>query len=288
MKLYKVSCNFKENFGLGLFSISSHVLTELFDYEKHREPDDEFFLDVSNYDYGEADKEYSVWESYWKPIGVSRIDIERYSSVVDSRPEFIWGNFSQDPVTPSYDPYERYRPIAKKYFQLLPNIKQDVDDFVHSNLNGNKTLAVHYRGTDKSIEARRTAERDVVERVTHLVRKENYNQVYVCTDEEKAMQYFESNISAIGIPVIKSNSFRVTEGVHTHAIFSINRDSYMKGINERSMVGGIEKKLTNYKKGYDVIFDAYTMAQCQGLLRGRSNVSDWAHLLSAGQKNWFV
>lgn len=285
MKLYKVSCNFRENFGLGLFSIASHVLTELYNYEKIRDSNDEVFLDVSNYDYGDAEKQYSIWGSYWLPVGVSRIDMEKYDSVVDSRPESIWGNFSQEPINGEY---ERYRPIAKKYFKLLSNIKKDVDNFVHSNLDGKKTLAVHYRGTDKSEESRRTAEKDVFEEVRRLVRKENYDQVYVCTDEEKAMQYFESNISAIGIPVIKSNSFRVTEGVHTHAIFSVNRDSYMKGINERSMVGGIDKNLTNYKKGYDVIFDTYTMAQCHGLLRGRSNVSDWAHLLSTSQKNWFI
>lgn len=285
MKLYKITCSFKENFGLGFFSIASHVLTELYNYESNRESEDEFFLDVSNYDYGDADREFSIWESYWKPIGVSRIDTEKYDSVIDTRAKGIWGNFHRRPHPKEY---ESYRPIVEKYFQLLPSIKKDIDDFVRSNLDGKKTLAVHYRGTDKSIEARRTAEEDVVERVKALVREKGYGQVYVCTDEEKAMQYFEENISAMGIPVIKSNSFRVIEGVHTHAIFSVNRDSYMKGINEQSMVGGVDNKLTNYKKGYDVIFDTYTMARCEGLLRGRSNVSDWAHLLSAGQENMFI
>ena len=284
MKLYKISCDHRENFGLGLFSIASHVLTELYDYENNRESDDVFTLNVSNYDYGKIEEDYAIWDLYWKPVGISKIAAEEYKGpILDDRPDVIWGNYTHNNLRM----YESHAEVAEKYFQLQPSIKHAVDDFVNENLSDKKTLAVHYRGTDKVIEAKRTAENEVVEKIKYVVQEENYDQVYVCTDEEEAMQRLESSISALGIPIIKSESFRATES--GHAIFSINRDNYMQDINTRSCRGVMAEGLTNYKKGYDVIFDVYTMAKCQGFVRCRSNVSDWTYLLSSSiQKSWFI
>jgi hypothetical protein len=284
MKLYKISCDHRDNFGLGLFSIASHVLTEFYDYENNRGPDDVFTLNVSNYDYGKIEEDYDIWDLYWEPVGISKIAAKEYKgNILDIRPYSIWGNYTYN----NLEMYESHAWVAKKYFQLQPSIKHAVDDFVNENLSSKKTLAVHYRGTDKVIEAKRTAESTVVEKIKQLIQEENYNQVYICTDEEEAMQHLESSVAALGIPVIKSESFRATEP--GHAIFSINRDNYMQDINTRSCRGVMAKGLTNYKKGYDVIFDVYTMAKCQGFVRCRSNVSDWTHLLSSSiQKSWFI
>tara|TARA_B100000212_G_C27367029_1_gene530780 strand:+ start:854 stop:1762 length:909 start_codon:yes stop_codon:yes gene_type:complete len=274
--------------GWGLFGYASAVLGHLY----HANDDKHVpFIDIQNIDYGDKENNNDAWSPFWKPVcHLSKEEIEEICSnsndkIVlshDGRPNLgVFGNFRD--WKPSV--YRELRPVVDKYFRIHDHIQKDVDEFVNNYIAGKKTLALHYRGTDKHVEARRIPESEVLEAIEKIVQKRGYEQVYVCTDEIEVMEYFQKMIpQKCRIPVLKSKSIRTTGA---HPLYKVNRDNYSN--NKEICKQVFINELTNYRKGYDVIFDVYTMARCTGLVRCISNVSDWVVLVSDTiEESWFL
>lgn len=178
---------------------------------------------------------------------------------------------------------------SEKSFQLVPEIVSSFSkvwrEYIHLNettyekLNNDisdilcedkKTIGVHVRGTDfkqnyNGHPIAITAEEELLI-VKELISTKNYEQIFLATDEESTIRLFREQFG----DMVKcfTDTFRSTDGSAVHG--SENNRSRHK-----------------YLLGYEVLRDVYTLAQCQGLVAGVSNVSFFATVINqAGFKEY--
>jgi len=274
-------------FGRGLFGWMSNVLTSLH-YIDTIDPNAKIFVDIRSNDYGEESiNNLDAWNPWFKPLcsesksliyflekqGLCKvIDIgdprEMYIAMMGQT--IVFGNLLD--FRPAV--FEKARKTYLKHIHVHDFIQRDIDEFCNKKLAGKKTLAVHVRGTDKWSEYAREPNESIFRQIQEWVSTKGYEQVYLCTDEKSTVKYFQDRIPAeLGIPIIVSDAFRMDS---KFPVYMVNRENYLSAETQAGLMKGVvEEGYTNFQKGYDVIFDVFTMARCQGLLRWRSNVSDW-------------
>ena len=144
--------------------------------------------------------------------------------------------------------------LYKKYFRLNNETEQYILSKINSLFtNKEQILGVHVRGTDYKIKHLNHPKFvpfiEYINIVKKLINERNYNKVFIATDDEDALMLFknEFNDNLLYYP----NSYRVTGTVGTHIL-------------------GAENKRDN---ALDVLTDAYTLAHCNALVCGLSQVS---------------
>jgi len=60
---------------------------------------------------------------------------------------------------------EHANKLIRKYVFLKPHIQSRINNFYETNLKGNYAIGIHYRGTDKSLEADIVSYKDVYEQL---------------------------------------------------------------------------------------------------------------------------
>ena len=272
--------------GWGLFGYMSQVLGHLKMFEDSG-IDAIPFVSVKNDDYGDPSEDFDAYSPFFKPLcNFSPPEIYAQESageckIIPSPHGDARGRawmFGNNMWPPDHLPLlEQGIPIYKKYIRVHDSITADIDKFYIEKLEGKKTLAVHIRGLDKYIEITPTALPYIFEMIYHKIKHFGYEQVYVCTDEKRILEYLQARITEefTNISFLKSASKRING---KRPLYVVNREDYIG--NPDICYGISDSDYTNFQKGYDVIFDVFTMARCQGFLRCVSNVSDWVPLAS--------
>ncbi len=190
------------------------------------------------------DKEYGEnwWEYYFEPIDVGeKTDVVKkffeYKKIVFSfHAEF---GISR----------ERANEIIRKYIFLKPHIQNKIDDFYETNFQGSYVIGVHYRGTDKCLEADIVPYKDVYERLQPIIKEQRNYKIFVATDDSYFLTYMHAHFPGC---IIEIDAIRSDEGMAIH-------------FTEQNL---------NYKKGEDAIIDCVLLSKCDLLLKMASNLSD--------------
>lgn len=234
--------------GSGMFAMMYDVIAGLKNYETGNLAG--FEVDFGNQGiYYEPDCGPNWWTYYWYPIQVGLFQRNLYKDYVtlDSLPytnNFIERNMSSAEI--NY--------FIRKYFRLVSHIEGKVDAFVKFNFEGYFVIGVHYRGTDKHLEAPRVSYDQVVMYVDYELSThwKKHCRIFVATDEAAFLDYMKEKYPDMVYCV--DDAIRSTNGRPVH--FKVNTD--------------------NYKKGEDALVDCLLLSRCNTLIRTSSNLSLWS------------
>lgn len=145
-------------------------------------------------------------------------------------------------------PRERASALVARYVRLAPAVQRLVDAVITAEW-APSVIGVHYRGTDKAVDARRVPYDEVAASVSsHLMTIDPGGKVFVATDEGAFVDFMRARFPG---RVIARAMFRSVDG---RPIDVVNADG-------------------NYQKGLDAVVDCVLLSRTQFLVRTASNLS---------------
>lgn len=227
----------------GLFSVFFSVIGALNFYEKKMEDCTGLIVDFENQGlYHDMKQGPNWWTYYFEPINLGHDK---------SQPKkFPYSKHSEFACLAAEMPSQQGHELIKKYVKLKPHMQKKIDQFVHDNFKGHRVIGVHYRGTDKIIEAPTVSYDVIIRLIKNEIQKDTTTKIFIATDEEKFLHVMKHNFPG---KIIALNALRSKQGYPVH--YPSN--------------GGFD----NYKKGEDAIMDCILLSKCSKLIRTSSNLS---------------
>lgn len=228
----------------GFFSVFFTVLGALDFYDKSTEDCTGLIVDFGNQGlYFDTQYGSNWWNYYFEPI---KINVDEKSIKI-----FHDDKHSGFSITAAHQmSVERGNELIKKYVKVKPSIQKKIDQFLQANFKGHTIVGVHYRGTDKRIEAPVVDYEVIMKLVRADLEKDEAIKIFVATDEDKFLQAMCKNFPG---KIISIDGIRSTNGYPVHY----------------TSHGGTK----NYKKGEDALIDCILLSQCSKLYRTSSNLS---------------
>lgn len=201
------------------------------------------------------------FEYYFEqPAGISLEELKSYKRVLRSRKENSYevNKLCNDPN--GYSRSEQYisemARITAKYIRLNSIVKEKMDKEITPLLGASKVLAAHVRGTDfRQNFNGHPVSVGVDEYLETTVRTFNegaYDKVFLATDDSEALEKYRRQFGDKLVfykDVVRSNG------------------------NDTVMHSKMQRENHHYLLGYEVLRDMYTLAACDGLIAGLSQVS---------------
>lgn len=157
--------------------------------------------------------------------------------------------------------FEAMSIIVKKYIRLNPIINDFIYSGINNLINGSKTLGVHVRGTDYKVGFNRhpvyVEPKDYIAIITQKLQKYNFEKIFLATDDLSAIEIFKD---AFGDIVVYYKDVVRTADIKSVAYSSSTREHH------------------HYMLGLEVLRDMYTLANCEGMIAGLSQVSICAQI----------
>ena len=191
-----------------------------------------------------CDKEYGKnwWEYYFELIDVGEI-----TNIVKKFPYYKRVAFSLNSEFGMSR--ERGNELIRKYIFLKPHIQSRINNFYETHFQENYVIGVHYRGTDKCLDADIVFYKDVYERLQVVIKGHHNYKIFIATDDYHFLVYMNAHFPE---RIISIDAIRSDEGAAVHFI----------------------EKGYNYKKGEDAIVDCVLLSKCGILLKTSSNLSN--------------
>lgn len=191
------------------------------------------------------------WEYYFEPVNVGVCPPDAFIESVGDMLKSHWNTEVISNMTRESAAY-----IINKYIKVKPHIQNKIDQFVKNNFNNNFVIGIHYRGTDKSSEARRVPFHEVYQEVIkHLSDKQN-NKIFVATDEQNFLNYMKSKFGNVVVHIDANRSPDDHTPLH-----------HLDG----DMVSG-----NRYLLGEEAVIDCYLLSKTNLMIRTHSNLSSSA------------
>ncbi len=155
-------------------------------------------------------------------------------------------------------PRDRAHALIKKYINIKPHITKKIDIFYYEHMKNFHVIGVHYRGTDKHLEAPKVSYEKMFEIVhreflSHSIMRPT--KIFVATDDQRFMQFMKER--------------------YGHFVCGINA---MRSVDHKAV--HVEKKGSNYKKGEDALIDCVLLSKCDLLIKMSSNLSDTSQMFN--------
>lgn len=201
------------------------------------------------------------FEYYFEqPAGISLEELESCKRVFRSRKENSYEVNKLSDDANGYTRSERYLDemarITAKYIRLNSIVKEKMDKEIEALMGDGKVLAAHVRGTDfkqnfnghpVSIGAG-----EYLEATIRTFEKGAYDKVFLATDDSGALEKYREQFG-------------------DKAVFY--RDVVRSDGSDTVMHSDMPRENHHYLLGYEVLRDMYTLAACDGLVAGLSQVS---------------
>jgi hypothetical protein len=250
--------------GAGLFSNVTYVLNHLKIVEKFN-----FIpvVDMENFPtiYNEKkplNKNLNSWNYYFK--NTSKYTLKE---VYKSKNVIFTDNFFSKAMLTSYDMSSKkdFSNIINKYIHIKPNIQSEVRIFKKKYFkNKDRVLGIHFRGTTYKT-ARGHAfplpKKLMKKNIDFLMKKFNYNKIFVVTEEKKYLDYLKKYYDK---KLIFLDIFR-----------TINIDAF----------NCYPRPNHRYKLGKEILIETLLLSYCSGLTFVKSNVSAAAISFSKKKQN---
>ena len=158
--------------------------------------------------------------------------------------------------------------MLKKYISYNDKIQKYLEQEYQNLLGDERTVAVHYRGTDfnrgyNNHPVPVQVEQEI-NKVRELLEHRGYKQIFLATDEDKIVQQFRQEFGEM---------------------VKVYEDTYRDyGTGESIAFSKAERELHHYLLGREVLRDQYTLTRCEGLVCGYSNITFIARIM---RKAWY-
>lgn len=159
-----------------------------------------------------------------------------------------------------------YAETYKRFIRLNDTTREYVDNSIEEIIGPKRTLGIHVRGTDFNQGflyhpvALRAGE--VIERVKDVISNGDYEQIFLATEDQRILEAFKKEFG--GMLVYYDDVARSDCDVGPHSM-------------------ELDRPLHHYKLGLEVIRDAHTLANCDGLICGLSQVSFAARYINRAE-----
>lgn len=216
------------------------------------------------------DGEKNVFLYYFEPASQVK-SIEHAAYVIHATYEHI--HTVQDYFnTHGYDVTNLYMQtltsMVKKYLKYNEKTENFLKQEYEALIGDKKALAVHFRGTDYRRQYNNhpvfvTIEQEI-EEITRLIEKNNYEVIFLATDEQEAISIFRDKFGEM--LKVYEDTWRACEGDESVAYSHSDRKNH------------------HYLLGLEVLRDQYTLTRCQGIVCGVSNLTIMARVM---RKAWY-
>lgn len=156
--------------------------------------------------------------------------------------------------------------ICKKYLNLNKIVKEYIDSSIVKLLNGKKTLGVHFRGGDykKKYQGHPVSAtpKEYIYYAKAAMEEMNYEQIFLATDDDSVLNLFKQEFGNI----VK---------FYTGATRTDKDECVMYSKSTRMN--------NHYQLGLEVLLDSFTLAYCDGIVCGLSQVSNFARILKSSE-----
>lgn len=195
------------------------------------------------------------WEYYFEPIVQESWLIKltkwlkyRSLNVSDNLMSFFVYN------TEYYLTRQRAHVLIQKYVRLKPDIQEEVDRFAEEHFHGSYTIAVHYRGTDKGLEAPEVPYYKVCDAIHSVIEEkelDNY-KIFVATDAQPFLEYIERKFPG---RILSTNAMRSSDENPLHYNRTSDIPHYF------------------YQQGRETVIDCVLLSRCNFLIKTSSNLN---------------
>lgn len=201
------------------------------------------------------------FEYYFEqPAGIGLKELKTYKRVFRSRKENSYevNKLCEDPngYTRSEQYLNEMARITAKYIRLNSIVKEKMDREMGALLGNAKALAVHIRGTDFKQNFNghpvSVGTDEYLETTVQVFEKGAYEKVFLATDDSEAIEKYRKQF---GDKLVFYQDVVRSDGDDTVMHSEVQRENH------------------HYLLGYEVLRDMYTLAACDGLIAGLSQVS---------------
>ncbi len=234
---------------LGMFSVLSYVTGVLHSYENEGKYTGVTvnFEEIGLY----YDPAYGPnwWEYYFEPI--------KHGNIQTKPKKFSLSEYKRYATFAEKDLHHRERQrLIKKYIKVKSPIQNKVDEYVLDNFTGSPVIGVHYRGTDKSIEAPRVSFDKVISCIQEYIEEKDLKdyKIFVATDELEFLTFMESSFP------------------HAILVYSTQYSTDGSPLHENNP--------DKFLHGEEALIDCLLLARTDVLIRTSSNLSLWSTYFS--------
>ena len=189
------------------------------------------------------------WEYYFAPLNITVSTVAPLRVV--SRHYHDWcANQVEQTLSRS-----RSAALIDRYVTVQPAVHDTVDRYIAGHWDDAHIVGVHYRGTDKAIDAPRVTYDKVESTVRDQMGASGRCRIYLATDEQPFVDFMRARFPE---QLLVRDMFRSADGRPTDVV---NADG-------------------NYQKGLDAVVDCLLLARTQFLVRTASNLSLCATLFN--------
>jgi hypothetical protein len=207
----------------------------------------------------------NVFEYYFEQpseLSVSEVKKEQYVFVQND----YSGTFSLNKYDLTEEGIEHLAMLYKKYIHLNSRTRRYIESSFEIFSNKEDILGVHVRGTDFkngfcNHPVAALAE-EYIEQVIALKENYKFKYIFLATDDKEILEQFQKKFT--------SNLLFYEDTA---------RGSGKVGVHSRKT----EREHSSYMLGLEVLRDAYTLASCDGLLAGLSQVSYAARYINKAE-----
>lgn len=201
------------------------------------------------------------YEYYFKqPAGIELDELKKSRTVIRSRKENAALAGRLNKTGKGYDFSEEYLNelgrISGKYIRLNDSVGSWMEEQVNSVLGTGKILGVHVRGTDFKRNYKghpvKVTTQEYLEAAKRMAADKKYDAVFLATDDAQALEVFYAEFG----PMLR-----------------YYKDVTRSDGDETVMKSYVGRENHRYLLGLEVLRDMYTLAACDGLLAGLSQVS---------------
>lgn len=266
---------FMEESGSGFFADHNRLLAYLYFADRYQlAPVVEYTEKFCYAEENAVNRTTNPFEYYFRqPTGIGLEELKEEGLAVRSRKENTSLADQLNDKAGGYARSEKYMRemarISAKYIRLQDSVEEYISSEIRDLIGGRKTLGVHVRGTDFR---RNYNGHPIVVRPeeyldeTRKIVENGYDSVFLATDDSSAVGLFRK---VFGDKLLYYPDVVRSDG------------------DETVMKSAVKRENHHYKLGLEVLRDMYTLAACEGLIAGLSQVSYASRIqkLSEG-KEW--
>lgn len=149
--------------------------------------------------------------------------------------------------------------LFKDAIEIKPDISSEIDAFSDKHFSGRQVLGVHFRGTDKTVEAPRVTW-DYCEQTIRNYLKDHPDTavLFLASDEARFIEHISSKFPAL--KVVSHDDHYRSDGI--------------KAIHSPDSGGD------NYLKGKDALVNSLLLSKCSAVIRSSSFLSAWSSIFN--------
>ncbi len=229
----------------GMFGMVNYVVSILSAYERNKI--DELIIDFDHRGvFYEEERGPNWWEYYFAPIRLQQHNERKLH--LDGLPE-----------------REAYFQLISKYVKFKPFLIEEANTFARRHFQTKYLIGIHFRGTDKHIEAKRTPYIKIKHEIDRLIAKKKlrFFKIFVATDESAFLDFICEKYPN---RVITANAKRSDNRMQPLHFTDIER----------------------FERGKEAIIDCLLLSKCDYLIRTASNLSATATFINPKLPNHLV